>query len=112
VNHLKHTIERGENAIRVSGGTWQRSIEGSKYTPANIHEHPRVKCEIEKYQPLIDAAQKKLPLAEGHLAAAKSILSSAILPIGFKLTTGPQDEYRQAIGRPSVSKKESRKARA
>lgn len=111
VQHLKHTIERGENAIRVSAGTWLRSLEGSKYTPANIHEHPRVKAEIDKYQPLIDAAKKKLPVAEGHLEKAKAILGGAILPVGFKVGT-PQDEFRQAISRTPAPKKESRKANA
>jgi hypothetical protein len=91
-------ITGGKNCIRTSSATWLASTEGSIYTAETIKNHPRVAREIAKYQPIIDAGEKELPLAEAHLRKAEAILSEAILPEKVDVIPAP-NAFNQAIGR-------------
>jgi len=91
-------ITQGKNCIRTSSATWLASTEGSLYSAETIKEHPRVAKEIAKYQPIIDAGEKELPIAEAHLHKAEAILSEAILPEKVDIFSAP-NVFNQAINR-------------
>ncbi len=91
-------IEQGRNIIRTTSGTWLASTEGSICTPETIKNHPRVAREVAKYQPIIDAAEKELPIAEMHHEKVQAILKEATsgkVWISFQ----PPNEFKQAISR-------------
>lgn len=95
---LKERITHGKNCIRTTAGAWLASTEGSTYTAETIKNHPRVAREIEKYEPIIAAAEKEILIAEAHYEKARAILSEAILPEKVNILPA-QSAYNQSMSR-------------
>jgi hypothetical protein len=91
-------IEQGKNVIRVTSATWLMSTEGANHTAETIKNHPRVAREVQKYEPIIAAAEEMLPIATAHLEKAQTILGEAILPGKVNILPA-KNEFNQAINR-------------
>ncbi|MFA6373719.1 MAG: hypothetical protein WCW68_13940 [Methanothrix sp.] len=61
----------------------------------------RGSLEIERYGPIIAAAEKELTIAEVHLETVQRILKEAIQPGEVDVIPAP-NEFNQAIGRTSA----------
>ena len=107
VKGLRDSIERASACIRVSAATWLQRPEGLRYSPSgdgelpNITSHPKVAQEVAKYQPIIEAAEKELPVAQAYLKELTDILKDAQLPPKVELvpSTAKRNEYNQCIQR-------------
>lgn len=95
---LVERITHGKNCIRTTAGVWLTSTEGSAYATETIKNHPRVAREVERYEPIIRAAEKEMPVAEAHYEKVRAILKEAILPEKVNVLPAPS-EYNQAIVR-------------
>ncbi|HOI20253.1 MAG TPA: hypothetical protein PK792_04730 [Methanothrix soehngenii] len=97
-NEATPGLHRGRNIIRTASAAWLMSTEGVNHTAETIKDHPRVAREVKKYEPIIAAAEKELPIATARLEKAQAILGEATLPGEVDIIL-PKSEFNQAINR-------------
>ena len=107
VKGLKDSIARSSACIRTCAAVWLQRPEGLRYSPSgdgelpNITCHPVVAQEVAKYQPIIEASERELPVAQAYLKELTDIIEGAQLPPKVELvpSTAKRSEYNQCIQR-------------